>query len=471
MGDGVTDDLDAIIKAHEFANLMGYKVCANQGATYYIGGSGRTAEIQTDTDWGNAKFIIDNTQMEDRTRRVFRVTSKLPSINLEKIITTLKKNQKKLNLTFPHDSFVIVLDETTMRFFRPGTTQAEGSPQVDVFVIDRNGNVDPNNPIIWDYDNISSIIAYPIEEETLTISGGYFSTIANLVLRSNVARGIMISRSNVIVDGLNHVVTGETSDSAPASGILNISSCANVLIQNSTFFGRLRSESSYDINVSRSTNVTFKNCKQANSIHDTNRWGIFGSNECKNLIFDTVEFSRFDAHRGVTNATIKNSSIGHHGIQLIGFGTFLIEDSKLYGSNIITFRSDYGSTFNGDVIIRNCEFTPRNNRTRAEVTLIGGSNTGDNYFGYTCYMPRRIIIDGLKIIDLHTPDGYQGPRLFASFNSANTSASHVDSYPIVVTEEVIINNLTIESGQPLIVSINQYMFRNVRVIGYNNIVR
>ena len=85
VGDGVTDDFDAIIRTHHAANELGKKVSADPGATYYIGGSGRTAEIQTDTYWGDAKFIIDNTRLENRRSYVFTVTSKLPKIDIKTI--------------------------------------------------------------------------------------------------------------------------------------------------------------------------------------------------------------------------------------------------------------------------------------------------------------------------------------------------------------------------------------------------
>ncbi len=38
-----------------------------------------------------------------------------------------------------------------------------------------------NSPIIWDFDQITDITAFPIDETTLTITGGRFTTIANRV--------------------------------------------------------------------------------------------------------------------------------------------------------------------------------------------------------------------------------------------------------------------------------------------------
>ena len=59
-GDGVTDDMPAIVAAHAAANEKGLPVKAKDGKTYYIGKGPLTAEIRTDTDFGKASFIIDD---------------------------------------------------------------------------------------------------------------------------------------------------------------------------------------------------------------------------------------------------------------------------------------------------------------------------------------------------------------------------------------------------------------------------
>jgi hypothetical protein len=476
VGDGVTDDFDAIVKAHAAANAAGLPVRANAGATYYIGGANQTAQIQTDTDWSGAKFIIDDVNVENRESQVFNISSKLPPVEIT-TIKTLKKGQTKLDLSLPHNSLVIVIDNETMRYIREGLNLDNGSPQTDVFLVDKNGNVDEKTPIIWDFDNISSIIAYPIDTETLTVKGGHFTRIANQA-ESNYTyyfRGIGVKRSNVLIDSLYHIVTGELEHGAPYNGFIRISDCAEVMVQNCTLSGRKTYTTigranapvpmgTYDILVNRSINVTFKNCKQTNCIHDTEYWGIFGSNYSKNLVLDNVKFSRFDAHKGVLNATIRNSELGHQGINLIGKGLFLIENSKSSGWSFINLRSDYGSTWEGEFVIRNCEFNPRNGQ-RFDAVLISGRYSGQHDVGYKCFMPRKITIDGLFINDSNPPlEGYSGPKLFFNLNSANTSEAFIEKYPYTVTEEVFIKNLTTKSGLPLVVSNNPFMFRGVRVL-------
>jgi len=476
VGDGVTDDFDAIIKAHAAANEAGLPVQADAGATYYIGASTQTAQIQTDTDWGDAKFIIDDSKVEvnNRSSHVFHISSKLPTARIT-TVASLKKNQEKLDLSLPHDAFIVAIDNQARRHIRYGPNQNNGAAQTDVFVVDKEGNVDKTTPLIWDFDQISSMTVYPIDPETLTVRGGHFTTIANQAESryTYYARGIRITRSNVVIDGIHHAITGELDHGAPYGGFIDISNCTNVLVQNSVFTGHRVystigaagtpvSMGTYDLNVNRANNVTFKNCKQTNDINDGRFWGIFGSNYSKNLTFDTVEFSRFDAHMGVTNATIKNSVLGHQGINLIGNGVFLVENTKVCSGNFINLRSDYGSTFEGEIIIRNSEFLPRNG-ARTDAVLIGGSYSGQHNFGYTCFLPRKIMIDGLVIHDNPPNDSYPGPKIFANFNNAYTSEAFIEQFPYEITEEVEIRNLTIQSGKPLIISNNPFMFRNVTV--------
>ena len=65
-GDGKTDDIDAIAAAHAFANQQGLPVKADEGVSYYIGGKERTVAIRTDTNFGTAAFIIDDTEVQNR---------------------------------------------------------------------------------------------------------------------------------------------------------------------------------------------------------------------------------------------------------------------------------------------------------------------------------------------------------------------------------------------------------------------
>ena len=473
-GDGTTDDIVAIAGTHAYANQQKLAVKADNGANYYIGGMERTAVIQTETDFGNAVFIIDDTKVENRRASVFLVNSSLQPLAI-KGITSLKKNQRKIDVSLPGDCLVTVTDSMVMRYIRFGLNENNGAPQTDIFVVNKNGEVDKDTPIIWDFDQITNISALPMDSDTLRISGGRFTTIANGAESKYTyySRNITIRRSNVIIDGLEHHVTGEGNQGAPYGGFINIRDCSNVTVQNTVLTGHKTyrtigaagkpvSMGSYDILVGRALNVSFINCTQTNDIDDRTYWGILGSNYCKNLLYDQCTLSRFDAHMGVANATIRNSTLGHMGINAIGSGVFTLENSTVRGRTLINLRRDYGSTWRGELIIRNCVFVPAGGDT-VVANLIGGSNSGQHDFGYTCYMPERITMENLYIDDSNHPENYQGPAIFANFNPEMNSDSYKEKYPYVITNEVVLRNVTSSSGKQLRLSDNTYMFENVKI--------
>jgi hypothetical protein len=125
-GDGKTDDIDAIAAAHAFANQHGSPVKADEGATYYIGGKNRTAVIQTDTDFGTAAFIIDDTDVQNRNAHVFLVSSSLQPFQTEGV-SSLKRNQEKIDVSLPGTCLVTVTNSHVRRYIRFGPNRNNGS--------------------------------------------------------------------------------------------------------------------------------------------------------------------------------------------------------------------------------------------------------------------------------------------------------------------------------------------------------
>lgn len=474
-GDGKSDDIDAIAGTHAFANQQGLRVKANGNATYYIGGKERAVIVRTDTEFGTAKFIIDDTEVQNRNTPVFTISSDLKPFKLESIVS-LRRNQKKINASLPAPCLITATNSNVKHYIRFGLNQNNGSPQTDIFLSDENGNVDPNTPIIWDFDQITDMTALPIDTQLLKITGGHFTTIANKAdLKSTYySRNIAVRRSNVLVERLTHLVTGEGETGAPYGGFINIGECSAVTVKNcvltghKTYYtigsaGKPVPMGTYDLSVNRALNISFVNCTQTNDINDKTYWGIFGSNFCKNLLYDQCKLSRFDAHQGVANATIRNSTLGHMGINAIGSGLLLIENSTVRGKSLVNLRPDYGSTWQGEIVIRNCTLVPGGDKP-ISASLIGGSNPGEHDFGYVCYMPEKITIENLQIDDSKQPENYEGPAIFANFNPQMTSNSYQEKFPYIKTKEVILKNVTTTSKKPLRISDNPYMFKDVKVI-------
>ena len=413
-----------------------------------------------------------------RQTHTFHVSRTTQPIDLKKMgVTSFRKGAQSLGVTLDTDCYVFATNEQKKLFIREGLNQTNGTTQTDCFILHADGTVDPSTPIIWDFDYISQLVAYPIEEETLTIKGGTFTTIANQAESKYTyyTTGIEVARSNVVIDGLVHYVTGELDHGAPYDAIIQVNNCANVIVKNCTFTAHLIyqtigsanlpvSMGSYDLRCYRAINVTYIDCDQTTDILDTKYWGLFCSDFCKNLTLDGCTFSRFDAHMGVTNATIRNCTLGHQCLNAIGHGLLTVENSTLYGSSFISLRGDYGSTWNGDVVIKDCTWIPNCGKgTGVQTCLIGGSYSGNHYFGYECYMPQNITIDGLKIVEKKISATYKGIYLLGNITSANNSDSFTYKFPYHVTKTITIKNFESESGKKWMLSPNQYMYRDVVV--------
>ena len=475
VGDGETDDFAAIIKAHAFANKHSRPIVARDEATYYIGGQDATAIIQTDTNFGSAKFIIDDRKLVNVKASVFVVPSTLKTTKLTGV-TSLKRNQKNLGVKLPATSIVTVTNSSVRQYIRKGLNRNKGKPMTDSFLVDATGKVHSETPIIWDFDQITKITAQPIETSPLTIRGGHFTTIANIAESKYDyhARNILVKRSLTQISGIEHRITGEGKQGAPYGGFINITGAANVVLKKARLTGHKTYKTignankpvpmgSYDLQINRSLNVLIKDCEQINDINDNRYWGIMASNYSKNLEYDNCTLSRFDAHMGVANATIRNSTLGHAGVNAIGCGTLLIVNTTLKARTLINLRKDYGSTWEGEMIIRNCHFLPGNGKaTRA--TLINGRNDGQHDFGYPCFMPKTITIDGLVIDDSNHPVGYKGPVLFANFNAAYKNKSYEEAYPYQKTKKVILRGVNVASGKAIQLSDNPSLFAGVEVV-------
>ena len=455
---------EQIYDVHAKANEKGYKVFADYGAKYYIASVGRSVIIDTDVEWGNAQFVIDDSEVtpEKRGNWIFTLLERTDSYKID-TIKTLDRNMTNLGMTFPQSSIVTFYDDKTTHYVRYGGNADNGQTKRDSVVVDKNGNIDMDAPLMWDFDNITSITVLPIEEETRYISGGIFTTIANQAPSEYTyyARGLKVNRSNTELNGIKHYITGEGATGAPYNGFLSINNCAYVTVKNCVFTGHKTYQSpttamgSYDIGMGNAISVYFINCTQANDINDSKYWGVSGTNYCKNFVYDGCILSRFDAHKGVANAAIKNSVIGHAGASIIGYGTLLIENSTFFTNKIINLRSDYGSSWEGDIIIRNCTVSPL---SQSNITVITGSNQGEHDFGYPCYVGTSVVIDGLTV------DNAKKAYIFANLNSKCTSESYTPKYPFYAPETVTVKNITISVKEGLLVSPNEYFFAKTKII-------
>jgi hypothetical protein len=460
-GDGVTDDMPAICKAHEYANEHSLPVKTPPGAVYHLGTRALTAVITTETDWNTSRFTIDDSgEVEDNKTPLFEVRSLLEQEELQ--IDRLTRDQRQLDARPEHDCLVLAENDNKMLYIRRGLNQNKGAAQHDCFVLRRDGSIEAD--IDWEYDTITRVEARPIDDNTLYIRGGIFTTFANRADNSSGynywGRNIVISRSNTEIDGLTHYVVGETDVGCPYSGFISARQCAFITLRNcwatghkiySTIgaAGKPVNMGTYDYNANNVVNFRMINCRM-NHITDKTHWGVIGSNFCKDILLEDCHLSRMDTHMGVSGTyVIRRCELGWMGLNAIGRGKLTLEDSTLYGGTLVSFRRDYGSTWEGELEIRNCRWIPSAGDT-CTPHLINVTNDGTHDFGYPCFMPSEVTIDGLFVDDSNTPEEYEGMYYFTDPDAGQDDEDPLPEkrpFPYAPCKQVKVRGLETASGK------------------------
>ncbi len=464
IGDGIHDDMDAIVACHAEANKTNTPVKTKDGAKYKVGRRAITAVIKTDVDFGKSEFIFDDTDVEDINCYIFSIESDYEKYSLD--IASLDRDSI-INLPHEGEAFVHIYDDSCKRYIRKGLNQNAGEASSDVFIVGADGKI--KTDINWSYPTVSRCKARRIDERKITVSGGIFTTIANQAesFYNYFHRGFSITRDNVTVCGFTHKIVGEGTQGAPYDGFFNVCECADVTIDNCLLTPhftyrtqsvgdptKMVSMGTYDIILTATIRTTLSHITQTIDIMNTSYWGLMGSNYCKEMTLSDCVISRFDAHMGVTNAKIVRCKLGHQCLNLIGFGTFLLEDSTLFGKHVIGLRSDYGSSWCGSIKIKNCKWKPMVHKA----CVIEANNDATHNFGYTCYMPSSIEIDGLTVLDGEF--NLNGERLFylPNYDKAYTADK---PYKYITTERLTVSNIVAESGREIELCENSLLYDGI----------
>lgn len=495
VGDGVTDDFAAIYKAHEYANENGLPVVACDTATYYIhnpeiDGVARECIVKTDVNWGNASFIIDDRDISVfkgsdtyswYTKAIFHIEADhaVERIDDHKMLSAvlssgLNRGTKKIPLPFDYPVMIIPYNSGHNVYRRIGYGGWAGEPMHEVILLDEEGNVSEQTPVMFDYKSIDYIDVYRADETPITVEGGIFTTrstrVNTLYRKENgektyvggyIFRGLYVTRSNTTVKNVKHYITDEPTmnDQVKDGEIEHISACYRgfyiaAYANHVTFDGCVMTGrrcykrpiggtgGTYDLAGNAVNMIVFKNCTQSNfwiKVDENNNiraakegergavtsmsyytvdgqtmkmhWGVGGTNFCKNMEYHNCILSRFDAHMGLYNGKVIDSTVNC--ISITGNGDFVVENTRWFsegagfGSNsLIHLRADYGSTWEGDISVKN---------TRAYIytenkTYLFYHAYRNWYFGYDVYFP-NLSVEGLTYYDQKTfeplPSGYE----------------------------------------------------------------
>ena len=165
------------------------------------------------------------------------------------------------------------------------------------------------------------------------------------------------------------------------------------------------------------------------------------SQYCKDFVFENVRMNRIDAHQVIYNLTVRNSYLGYRGFTLTGQGTLIIENTTVESEYFINLRSDYGSTWNGDVYISNCTHKHQSNYMFKFINFSISLDNGELHdFGYEVHQP-NIYIENFTIDCINKPDIKCYP-IIANFTNHNFEKANDDywSKNIYINGYEIINS-------------------------------
>ena len=218
----IDDDFKAIKECHEYANTWGHDVYADNGATYYFGkGYTSSIVIKTNTYWGNATFIIDDTELlpvsgNGYTNNIFVISSdhKVITYTKEKNnlpITSITKDATNIGFEPGYKAMIKIYNSEHKNYIRYGGNADAGQSQVEMVLVDEKGNILDDTNLMWDYETVTSMYIYRVDDRPITLSGGNVEMYYNRAPSEYTyyARGILHQRSNTTITGINHNITGE----------------------------------------------------------------------------------------------------------------------------------------------------------------------------------------------------------------------------------------------------------------------
>ena len=427
VGDGVHDDWEAIRDAHNYANERrkeGYAVKATEGKTYLIRDIEKPTFIMTDVDWTGASFIIDDRDLvkgDKRGGRIFHVAPEEPRRPLSKeeideIFPEGKLSRgslTKLNWKYGFPALLFIYNENHKNYRRMGSDgrPTGGGSQLELISVDKDGNVASDTPLLFAYEQITAVHLARTDDPEIVIKGGKFTNLATQIPcpeATYTTRGFGIKRSHARLVGIEHYFEGELDGLTPErrglsySGFFFFEDCEEPSLEDSILTAPryYKPLGVYDLRGCLVNRLTIRNCKQSNfyrkedgqpSMLGNMYWGINGSSYCKNTTYDSCTLSRFDAHSGIYNGRIINCTL--NAIEVIGGGDLYVENTTLILSRplLVDLRTDYGSTWNGTITLKNCKVK---NYDPEKISVTRGTWV-NGYYGYECHMP-NIVIDNLE---------------------------------------------------------------------------
>ena len=243
VGDGVTDDFKAIRDAHAYANENGLPVLGTPGKNYLNFDTSLgtdqifSVEIRTDVDWQGATITIDDRKLTtysgspyyamakrhifdivpDDECKMFCITA--PDVLARIVGDGIGRETKKIDLGIDWDDRIMIIPYYSGHkvFRRRGYSQFAGADTHEIIVIEADGSVSEETPIIFNYKKFDRMEVYKLDSKrAITVKNGNFVTLDTRVNHmidgvwrgGYIYRGFDVKRSYTTLENLTHKVEG-----------------------------------------------------------------------------------------------------------------------------------------------------------------------------------------------------------------------------------------------------------------------
>lgn len=447
-----------------------------------------------------------NTKMDPNTTNAIELVNRVKQSAAYK--NTVCNGKYYIKEAFDNSRYwQVVITNNNKQFIRSGGNANEGDWQHETFIIDSQ-NGDLMQKLQWTYDDIRLIHIFPISNKTIKIQNATFTTKTNNMVYNFEYKRLSYSNrnlrvfytGNIEINNINHALDEEAhaevshypyvdnkdynelfKNSNQYDGFINLQYSSYIKLNNiklsshtappyikyqNNSYVRIGTHGTYDLKINNSSNIFINNlsyyCTEGKSdsecyndnMNNSKKWGISGTNYIKNLFIKNSTLNRVDSHCGVYNLMIEDSTIGDKGFALIGKGIFYSNNVTINGANyLVTLRNDYGSTFDGNIIMDN---TTLNTGTEESISLIQSNNNGSHYYGYNSYFP-NVYINNATI---NTNSNNNSVALIKLADISNSSTENAKYY---IKDNISFKNIILNTD-------NVYIFPESFLNNENNLI-
>lgn len=403
LGDGKNDDGLQIKATHNYANANQIPVINPNGEYWFR--ETNAIEIKTNTDWGQSIFHFD--EMFNSREPRFKIVSDQPAVSIElskesraSLIKQLKPGVQVIPELAPYKNCMIVIADADdlIGLRNQSTGISKGWAREEIFYVEEHGRI--LGDIAWSFKGYTSLMAYPASDSYLNITGGTFYLSGDNE-GAYFENGVRVERSRTLLSNQWVGLEPGKQDTAKIqrSGFYSLKYVYDVTLENIRLLPWEKDrvgvpmvpQGTYGISGNRWMNVTFRNITAEGSpVH----WGVFGTNLTKNFRIESCVLNRVDVHFHCWNLYIKDSKVGQRGLTMTGGGDLFIENTNVNNNTFVSFRSDYGAKWDGDIRIRNCRLIPRTNASQVAVLQF---TTADFDFKYPIGYGRTLLVQDMVI--------------------------------------------------------------------------